>query len=301
MKKNQTPPIKIVLNETCNLNCSFCHHEGKTLDSNGDIDIVTVFQYLESVRKKGFPIKEVHLTGGEPTLHPRFKEFVNLLLTNNYKVKITTNGNFNADIKEFLKQSNLTGINFSIHTINAKNLKNFQVGKTDKECHRIVENQLKNIKEINSSEKSIKINAVILDKRMTEEMLKFAIEEEIYLRFLPELNDYNRTYKIIKEIIQQQQFKKTSLNGNKRIYSGLITYYKNSDGYILGIKEIQKVYNQHLCELCKYKNTPKCREGFYAIRIFRNGSNGKHMVRLCLDRNDGNTVIPLEEFNISDF
>lgn len=301
MRKKQVPPIRIVLNDACNLNCSFCHREGKGVYPNSNVNPEVIVDYLNKIRGEGIFVGEVHLTGGEPTLHPQFKKLVNLLLFNNYKVKITTNGNFDSSIQKFLKKRDLAGVNFSIHTINSKSLKDFQVGKTIEECNKIVENQLRNITEMSNSEKNVKINAVVLNKKIAEEILGFAIKKNIPLRFLPDLNNYDATYKIIKRMMQENRFKRFNSNKSKVGYSGVITYYKNPGGYILGIKEIKKVYNKNLCDTCGYKKTEKCREGFYAIRIFRDSSTGKHMIRLCLDKNDGKAVVPLEKFSLENF
>lgn len=298
MQANQIPPIRIVLNDTCDLNCSFCHKEGKYSFPNTDVDADIVLSYLDKVKRKGTPIEEVHLTGGEPTLHPQFETLINILLSKGYKVKVTTNGNFSSQIRKFLIDSNIDGINFSIHTINPEKLQTFQEGKNLKECELIINNQLENIRELKKEKNKIKINSIILDKRTAEEMLDFAINENIPLRFMPDLNRYEETYRITKQILQENDFAASEKLNKSSNFSGVVKYYKNKNGYLLGIKEIRKVYNESLCYSCEFRNTKKCREGFYGIRIFRDGLTGEHKIRLCLDKNDKKTIIPLENFDI---
>lgn len=103
----------------CNNHCSFCldtlAHNG-TLRSTMDIKV----QIVEG-RKKG--MTRLILSGGEPTMHPNFLDFVRLGKRAGYpKVQTVTNGRMFA-YPEFLEtaaQNGLDEITFSLHGHNAK-------------------------------------------------------------------------------------------------------------------------------------------------------------------------------------
>ncbi|MCC6217110.1 MAG: radical SAM protein [Polyangiaceae bacterium] len=103
----------------CNNHCSFCldtlAHDG-TLRSNLDIKV----QIVEG-RKKG--ATRLILSGGEPTMHPNFLDFVLLGRRAGYRrIQTVTNGRMFA-YPEFLQRAAENGlheITFSIHGPNAK-------------------------------------------------------------------------------------------------------------------------------------------------------------------------------------
>lgn len=81
----------------CNLNCSYCdtkYANGK----NAKYEILTdqdILNYLD-INK----VINVTLTGGEPLLQKNIDSLITLLLKNNYRVEIETNGSI--DIKPFI-------------------------------------------------------------------------------------------------------------------------------------------------------------------------------------------------------
>ncbi|MCA9633785.1 MAG: radical SAM protein [Myxococcales bacterium] len=107
------------LSYDCNNKCTFCldslAHVG-TMRSNMDVKI----QIVEG-RKKG--ASRLILSGGEPTMHPNFLEFVKLGKRAGYpKVQTVTNGRMFA-YPEFLEraaENGLDEITFSLHGHNAK-------------------------------------------------------------------------------------------------------------------------------------------------------------------------------------
>lgn len=80
---------KLVLNLTnrCNFRCHHCLREGATDD---DLDPALVERALPEFRQAG--IVQIALTGGEPILHPRFPELIELLAGGGFHLGIVTNG-----------------------------------------------------------------------------------------------------------------------------------------------------------------------------------------------------------------
>jgi SynChlorMet cassette radical SAM/SPASM protein ScmF len=65
-------------------------------------------EYVEKAIREGKPLglKSVKLTGGEPTIHPQFRELVTLIAKAELDIKMETNGTLiDDDLAEFLKQT----------------------------------------------------------------------------------------------------------------------------------------------------------------------------------------------------
>jgi MoaA/NifB/PqqE/SkfB family radical SAM enzyme len=75
----------------------------------------TLEQWKEFVKSFPVKIKEVTISGGEPTLYPDFVELVNWLLDEGYHVKVFTNLSGNAKLSE-LKRSYKLIIKATCHT-----------------------------------------------------------------------------------------------------------------------------------------------------------------------------------------
>lgn len=82
--------IRLVLTNSCNMNCPWCVDAAVRTNTNGS------FMTLTSVNKaiafaKENNITEFTLTGGEPTLHPDIEEIVKLIKANGFRLKMITN------------------------------------------------------------------------------------------------------------------------------------------------------------------------------------------------------------------
>ncbi len=81
--------IDINLTTSCNMRCAFCGSWGfgkaKTF-----VDLDVVDRTLHAARAAGYSVAT--LTGGEPTLHPRFAEIVRLARRRGFMTVVTTNG-----------------------------------------------------------------------------------------------------------------------------------------------------------------------------------------------------------------
>lgn len=114
-KEGETPPQHWVrLTSACNAKCLFCM-DSTTLDGKM-VPLAAIQAELEKGRAQG--ISWVNLSGGEPTMHPRFVEAVRLARAMGYeKIQTTSNGRMFCYPK-FLDESVKAGlgvITFSIH------------------------------------------------------------------------------------------------------------------------------------------------------------------------------------------
>ena len=96
-------PPNILITNFCNQNCSFCfastEMNNKLIKKEMSLDD---FKKTLLKMKKNPKIKVVKLLGGEPTLHSKFKEIINLSLKYFPYIQIFTNGIFSDDLANFL-------------------------------------------------------------------------------------------------------------------------------------------------------------------------------------------------------
>jgi len=104
------------ITNTCNKKCVYCF-ASDTLGEYGKTHMnITVFKqalkYLE--RSK---LGQVRLLGGEPTLHPRFIDFVELALEKELDILLFTNGLINNKVLSFLKSIPSNKLSVLLNTI----------------------------------------------------------------------------------------------------------------------------------------------------------------------------------------
>ena len=105
--------IYIEITNICNLKCSFCP------ETNRKKQVMSVENFEEIIRKIHKHTKLVCLhVKGEPLLHNKLQEILEILEKYNLKANITTNGTLIKEKFEILKRSKaVRQINFSIHSI----------------------------------------------------------------------------------------------------------------------------------------------------------------------------------------
>lgn len=93
--------IYILLTDRCNLKCSMCIR-GRQKGTNLDFDYIKNISWIDELKQH-----DVVLTGGEPTLNPRFMEILDFFCEKSKTVTITTNGTINNYITPTLLRENL--------------------------------------------------------------------------------------------------------------------------------------------------------------------------------------------------
>lgn len=108
--------MNIMINNYCNLNCKYCfanevmEFDKQNMSAN---DFITTLDFLEHSG-----IRHLSIIGGEPTLHPAFIEFLEIikLRQKNDSVLIFSNGLFNKTVSEgLLSTSKVKRISFLIN------------------------------------------------------------------------------------------------------------------------------------------------------------------------------------------
>lgn len=112
MKKYRKIYIEITNN--CNLNCSFCSKDERKRKFMSLEEFETILKKINQYTDYIY----LHVKG-EPLLHPKIIDFINLAEKYNLKVNLTTNGTLFKNYAENLgKCKNLNKINFSLHCEN---------------------------------------------------------------------------------------------------------------------------------------------------------------------------------------
>ncbi len=90
--------LQLNITNKCNLNCNFCSCSGR--DKEKSMSLVDVQEIANIYRSLG--CVAITITGGgEPLLHPDFKEIVNILKEGGFKIGLVTNGDYLDKLKAF--------------------------------------------------------------------------------------------------------------------------------------------------------------------------------------------------------
>ncbi len=143
----------LYLSDLCNLKCKMCpHHAKNDNDFEFQKKLGKKFISLELVTKiyEKFPETILVMLGGvgEPTLHPKFKEIVELTAKNRKKINLITNGTLlTDDIMEYIvKEKYFNQISVSL---NASNESEYQkISDVDKSYFYVVVNNIKKLVEL---------------------------------------------------------------------------------------------------------------------------------------------------------
>lgn len=97
--------MNILFANFCNRSCPYCFAKGKLILGKNSKDSYISFKNLKIIINflKKSKQRSVGILGGEPTLHPKFKEAIAVILDEGFPVKIFSNGIIKRDIVEFLK------------------------------------------------------------------------------------------------------------------------------------------------------------------------------------------------------
>ena len=107
--------IYIEITNICNLNCSFCSKDNRVKKSISIEDFEKVLKKIDKYTDYIY----LHVKG-EPLLHNNLKELLDLALTYNKQVNITTNATLIKNKINILKHKAIRQINISLHSENNK-------------------------------------------------------------------------------------------------------------------------------------------------------------------------------------
>ncbi len=114
------PRIGIELNNVCNLDCAHCFRSIYRGGAENNQDLFLPLDVLEKILVEAKPLgyNHVAITGGEPPMHPRFGEALDMIAKHGFSYHFLTNArNFQKTLKAISAPSRrpkLAGVSFSL-------------------------------------------------------------------------------------------------------------------------------------------------------------------------------------------
>jgi len=326
---DRTLRVKVI--DACGMTCTFCHNEGTPvvadnlgrdlpnmtsagksgrvsiyLGTNGakflpatvapDAELTSTLELLRDTLQ----VNELHLTGGEPTLHPRLSELVALGVRSGYRVCATSNGENGARTLPACGQAGLDRVNFSVFGTTAEELAQVQ--------HAKYANRQRAEKKILALQESVRValrhgigasvNIVVPDATHVERVHRLLAEYSpaVSVRLLNSLADGEESINAIHSLLVALKATPVSLAVTAGA-SGWRTEYRLPSGRTIYFKQIRRVRLPQTCEGCRFNNGTECEEGYYGVRLYRDRRGG-YQVGVCIQRMD--LCLPVEEFVRSD-
>lgn len=224
---------------SCNMKCSYCHNEGNTKK-----DMLTKEEIERIVRNsRGFGLKAIRLTGGEPLIHPQIMEICEMLSQKyGLEVGINTNCIQVKKLEEMVKKGWIKRIVVGLDYFDNLISKDSPIGISSK----II---LENIIKLRNLGCDISISTVyVKDKKNKLDMIRWAIKNEIRIKVL-EVVKNEKEKKTSEDFIQlQKEVQKTFGLELKK------DEYKEVTGYLNG-KKVITFFHSHCrireCDICK--------------------------------------------------
>ncbi len=201
--------IYIEITNICNLKCKFCP------DTNRKKEYMSVKDFEQIIKKVHRYTNLICLhVKGEPLLHPKLNEILNVLEKYHLKANITTNGTLITQNLETIKNSKaVRQINFSIHSITQnkcleKEYLNNIFESVEQLPNVIISYRLWNISELQKNEINREIIETIQEYYKTSNLIE-VLKQNSFLKLRENLF-----------INQDIEFAWPNINGKEIIYEG---------------------------------------------------------------------------------
>ncbi len=329
VKRSHSLRLKII--DSCGMTCVFCHNEGTPVASdnlgrevNGwtragrsgrkSIYLATngakflpatifpdkEFAHALKLLCDALEVKEVHLTGGEPTLHPQLAQIIRMIHEMGFQVCMTSNGKNGKKVLPACVEAGLSRVNFSIFGTLPEELAQIQHEKFQNP--QLASSKIAALKkslEIAAS-RGIKVSAnIVVPNHSHVFRVRRLLEEyspKITVRLLNSLDDGQSSVNAIYGILTDLRAVPVARYITAGV-SGFRTAYRLPSGRLVYFKQIRPVHLPKTCKGCRFNNEKNCQEGYYGVRLYRDLEGG-YQVGVCIQRMD--LCMRVEEFVHSD-
>ncbi|GLL07243.1 radical SAM protein [Dactylosporangium matsuzakiense] len=312
--------------DACGMTCTFCHNEGTPVATDNRMSIdrftsrgtsgrVSIYvrsngvrflpaavvpddELAESLRllRDALDLDELHLTGGEPTLHPRLSEIVRVGVEAGLRVGITSNGERGAAVLPSCARIGLDRVNFSIFGTTAAELAQVQgarfadVARADRKIAALQAS----IAAAEAAGLRAGANIVVPNYGHAARVRRLLDEYSPWLsiRLLNSLDDGGESVSAIERILVDLGAVATEHHVTAGV-SGSRTAFMLPSGRTIWFKQIRSVRLPDSCAGCRFNNDTDCQEGFYGVRLYRDAAGG-YQVGVCIQRMD--LCMRVEEF-----
>jgi len=329
IKPDRTLRAKVT--DSCGLTCTFCHNEGTPvsvdnrgrdsrtfvalgrsgrssiyLGRNGANFLAATMRPDDGLRSAldvmgaGMGLDELHLTGGEPTLHPAIADLVALGTEAGYQVCMTSNGENGERVMAGCAKAGLDRVNLSIF------------GTTPKELAEVQEARFRDVglaaKKIDALERTIaaavehevkvSANIVVPDRTHIARVHRLfeRYSDKLSIRLLNSLSDGAESVEAINEVLDELDARPVAHHMTAGA-SGYRTEYMLPNGRTAYFKKIRPTRLAKTCSTCAFRDPKTCEEGYYGLRLYKS-TDGRHLVGVCIQRMD--LCLPVDEFLASD-
>ncbi|MEU3216466.1 radical SAM protein [Streptomyces sp. NPDC006971] len=329
VRPDRTLRVKII--DACGLACSFCHNEGTPVATDnahrpadqftgipgrsGRVSIYlrtngadflpariaadAEFALALAAVRGALPTTEVHLTGGEPTLHPDLPGLIAIARRLGLTVGLTSNGEAGAAVLPAAAAAGLDRINLSVFGTTPEELAAVQGPRlaSPKLAERKLAALDATIEAATAHGVKVSANIVIPDRSHVDRVLRI-IERHgraVVVRMLVSLEDGGASLDAMQAVVDHAG----AVPVRRIVTAGASDQrvrYVLPDGRTLYAKSIRPVRLPETCTGCRFNNDRDCQEGYYGVRLYR-ATNGPFMVGVCIQRMD--LCMSLGEFVMS--
>ncbi len=320
--------VRLSLLSSCQSGCDFCHLEGfKKTDEIGTLNPAIVqwkkTKVFDNLATQAdidraikiasvLNIKNVNLTGGEPTLFPGLLELITQLDAEGLSTSITTHAELPPKHFAQYLSSDVDWIVVAMHAIEPSDYVEMDLvaqdisrkhgtEKATKYALRRLENKKANVLAAIEAQRQgfidgVLTNTVITSVSRVKAIIEYCNEIGLMPRVQRDLNNKARSQVLLNSLIEelgakcvgiQEAIGDSSGSGIDYSYASFLTKKVN----YFRVKEFGDVYVPTMCNNCSLRKTDSCRERFYGVRV------EKGRIRTCIDRDiEGNTCFDAESF-----
>ncbi len=319
--------LRVKIHDACGLTCTFCHNEGTpvavdnrrrrpgefvTAGSSGRASIYAAtngatflpasmpasdeFGDAITALREALELTELHLTGGEPTLHPGVARLTRIATEAGYQVGMTSNGERGERVIPECAAAGLDRINFSIFGTTAAELTEVQHARFRHPvlAERKLDALKRSITACEANGVKASANIVVPDHTHAPRVHRLLDEYSAHLtvRLLNSLDRGPASIEAITRILADRGAVAEARSITAGV-SGARTAYRLPDGRRIYVKQIRPVRLPGTCSGCRFNNGTDCEEGFYGVRLYYDRT-GSFQVGVCIQRMD--LCLPLAEF-----
>ncbi|WP_279581554.1 radical SAM protein [Fodinicola feengrottensis] len=234
-------------------------------------------------------LRELHLTGGEPTLHPGLDQVITSLAREvGFGVAMTSNGENGARVLPACAAAGLKRVNFSIFGTTAVELAQVQddryrdATRAERKIHAL----RRSIETALSAGIDARANIVVPDSTHIPRVLRLLCDysERLSVRLLNSLDAGTKSLQAIDAVLDQVHAEPEAHYVTAGA-SGWRTRYRLPTGRAIWVKRIRSVRLPQTCTGCRFNNPTDCQEGYYGVRLYRDRAGG-FQVGVCIQRMD---------------
>ncbi|MBN1585528.1 radical SAM protein [Candidatus Uhrbacteria bacterium] len=256
------------------------------------VDIDNMMMALERFRDN-MGISEVHLTGGEPTLHHGIIELVSSISKAGFVVKMTTNGTNHIDRYMQIADAGLSELNVSMHTMDADALGAImEPQRSIRWAEKAIETQMETCA-VMSGKLKVKVNTCVAsDESEAVKIAGYAKSHNLVWRPMNVLEVLDEAFDALSRMGEKLGAVPVMANVSSGS-SACSVVMRDPDGFEFKVKLIRPFLIGSLCDGCPLIESGRCYEYLYGPRIeFDNGLR----VRSCLHRQGSPYVLSVADY-----